>query len=125
MFRLTIHETFAAAHHLEHYEGDCAKEHGHTWKVAAQFRFRGKLKHGMSVDFKELKAVLRKHCAELDHSNLNEILGVEDPTAEVIAQRLYFKLQGECASFAHLGIAKVIVWESDTASATFSEEANI
>ena len=33
MYELTVEKTFDSAHYLEHYDGDCARMHGHTYKV--------------------------------------------------------------------------------------------
>ena len=33
MYKLTIRTSFAAAHNLINYQGDCENLHGHNWKV--------------------------------------------------------------------------------------------
>lgn len=33
MYKLRIETSFAAAHCLIHYQGDCENLHGHNWKV--------------------------------------------------------------------------------------------
>jgi len=70
---------FDAAHHLENYDGACAREHGHRWNVSVFAR--GIVKpNGMLIDFTKIKGEIDK----LDHQNLNKILKF-NPTAEHIA----------------------------------------
>ena len=33
MWELKIETSFAAAHHLLNYNGECENQHGHNWKV--------------------------------------------------------------------------------------------
>jgi len=130
MLRLTISDSFAASHQLEHYDGDCNKLHGHTWRVAVVFRFSGKLTNGIAVDFKLLKGWLRSELDALDHTHLNTSLAAHeapctDPTAEVLAQRIFFHLEAMAKSIDKFRVDSVEVWESDRASVRFSQEANI
>ena len=54
MYRLTIQTSFAAAHNLLQYQGDCENLHGHNWKVDVTVAARELDKSGLGIDFKIL-----------------------------------------------------------------------
>ena len=94
MYRLSIKETFSAAHFLDGYRGACASMHGHNWDVEV-FIVSDRLNQmGMVVDFKDLKRITKKILSELDHELLNRVLpeGL-NPTAENIAKYLFDKFK--------------------------------
>jgi len=73
--------SFAACHRLPDYDGNCAKWHGHEWKVQIGIENRIDPKTGMVVDFKELKKIINTYVIDvLDHGNVNDFL--YNPTAE-------------------------------------------
>ena len=66
--------------------------------------------NGVVVDFDELNATVdREVLARLDHRDLNQIL--ENPTAELIAQRIWDLLEG-----AGVSLARLRLWETPDAS---------
>lgn len=114
---------FDAAHRLQHYRGECANLHGHTWRVVVVVKGHIKdSKDGIIVDFKELKEEIKD--ALPDHRDLNVFYGLTDPTAEVIACRLYTQIHAIITDKAHwpVMLKSVEVWESDTASAKVENE---
>ena len=96
--KLYYTDTLDAAHSLPGYDGDCAKVHGHTWKVEVWLRGYVDLVTGMVLDFRYIQNVLDDY----DHLLLNDILSM--PTAENIALRLQRDLP-----LAY----RIRVWESD------------
>jgi len=77
---------FEAAHHLPHLpEGHrCRRMHGHGYRVDVVVR--GPLDaRGFVADFAEIDALLLPLIARIDHRVLNDIEGLENPTAELIA----------------------------------------
>jgi 6-pyruvoyltetrahydropterin/6-carboxytetrahydropterin synthase len=122
MFRLKIHTSFAAAHCLTHYQGDCENLHGHNWKVEVCVTARELDKAGLGIDFKSLKRETNQLLGELDHKYLNELVPFKDisPSSENIARYLYrelaSKLNGE-----NITVVEVTVWESDFACASYYE----
>ncbi len=109
-----VEDTFSAAHQLRGYEGKCENLHGHTFKVQV-FLTGDKLdKIGMLVDFKKIKAELKKVLDKFDHTNLNELAEFKEknPTAENLARVIYEKISS-------LNPSKVTVFESEKASASF------
>ncbi|MBK7905930.1 MAG: 6-carboxytetrahydropterin synthase QueD [Gemmatimonadetes bacterium] len=86
--------TFEAAHRLPNVpEGhQCARLHGHSFRVAVHVRGPIGATSGWVMDFAELKAAFAPIKARLDHYYLNEIEGLENPTSEVLAAWIWERL---------------------------------
>lgn len=122
MYRLNIITSFAAAHCLINYQGECENLHGHNWKVEVTVTAMELDKAGLGIDFKILKAETIRLLKTLDHKYLNELPPFKDisPSSENIAHYLY----GELSRILNDGNVKVdliTVWESDNASASYYE----
>lgn len=78
---------FEAAHRLPNVpEGHkCRRMHGHSFR--GEVAVRGPLdpKLGWVIDFADLKRAVDPLVDRLDHYTLNEIPGLENPTAELLA----------------------------------------
>lgn len=122
MFKLTIHTSFAAAHCLTHYQGDCENLHGHNWKVEVCVTARELDKAGLGIDFKVLKKETNSLLKELDHKYLNELppFREQSPSSENIARHLYRELTRKLNN-DNITVAQVTVWESDFACASYYE----
>lgn len=90
MYVIAKRFTFSAAHHLDHLpEGHkCARRHGHNYTVEVQLAAETLDRAGFVVDFGELDPVKRFIDAELDHQDLNDVLGCQ-PSSEFLARYLY------------------------------------
>lgn len=123
MYELTIRKTFSSAHNLRGYEGACENLHGHNWKVDVSVRAFELDALGMVMDFKKIKAVTNKTLSKLDHRYLNEVPPFDkmNATAENLARHIFSEISaainGEAAS-----VSRVVVWESDDASAAYTAE---
>lgn len=117
-----IRTSFAAAHCLNHYQGDCENLHGHNWKVEVAVTARELDKAGLGIDFKILKADTKDFLKTLDHKYLNELTPFKDtsPSSENIARYLYYELSGRFNN-DNIKVDMVTVWESDFAGASFYE----
>ena len=122
MYKLTIRTSFAAAHNLINYQGDCENLHGHNWKVEVAVIARELDKAGLGIDFKVLKREAGVVINELDHKYLNENTAFSNvsPSSEHISRYLYQRLS-ERLNNDNLTIDSVTVWESDNASACYYE----
>ena len=91
MYEIEVKAAFEAAHYIDGYAGKCARLHGHNWEVVAVVRGEQLDKLGMLIDFKILKAELKKVLDEFDHRFLNELatFAEENPTAENLAREIY------------------------------------
>ena len=122
MFEISVESSFAAAHFLRGYPGNCEKIHGHNWKVRATARVRKLNRLGFGLDFREFQSILRDVTGQLDHQNLNELrqFRKQNPSAENIARWIFENLEGRLRR----GPAKlkgVQVWESETNAVIYEE----
>ncbi len=124
VYTLKVLTDFASAHSLREYPGDCARLHGHNWKVEVEVRARTLDSLGISIDFKTVKGVARRICGELDHRYLNEIPPFDriNPTAENLAAYI-FRRVGEDINNERVQVHAVTLWETDTSSVRYTEEA--
>lgn len=86
---------FEAAHKLPNVpEGHkCGRLHGHSYKV--RIHMEGPIDENMGwfIDFSDVKALFKPIYSQLDHHYLNDIEGLENPTAEVIAKWIWDRLK--------------------------------
>jgi len=86
--------TFEAAHKLPLVpkEHKCFNLHGHSFKV--KITIDSPINEmGWVMDFSDLKKICSPYIEQLDHSYLNEIEGLENPTSENIAIWLWARLK--------------------------------
>lgn len=133
---------FDAAHRLLNYVGPCNNLHGHTWKVEVVLRGTPNKYSGMLIDFRLLKLMVNDFVAKkLDHTtilnradtNLIESLVRRgctvfpfpgEPTCENLAQFIFLALLAPVATIgdhSHVNLKSVRVWESENASAIYTD----
>ena len=78
---------FEAAHHLPHVPDThrCRRIHGHSSRVELRLAGAVDPHTGFVADFFEVESAFQPLLQRLDHYLLNEIEGLENPTAENIA----------------------------------------
>lgn len=95
--RVSLTKTFRfeAAHWLPCFpEGHkCRRMHGHSFKVDVVVEGDVPEDKGYLVDYGDIKAAIDPVENRLDHYVLNEIEGLENPTAEQIARWVWDKLK--------------------------------
>lgn len=118
MFSVKIEADFSSAHNLRGYKGKCEELHGHNWKIELVASGEKLDKAGMVLDFKYLKAELKKILEILDHKYLNKIpyFARVNPTSENIAKYIYDNIKRRVSC-----VESVTVWENSTSSATYEE----
>jgi 6-pyruvoyltetrahydropterin/6-carboxytetrahydropterin synthase len=123
MYELTIKTHFDAAHSLTGYPGECARLHGHTFKVDVIVEGEALNSIGIVYDFKDLKDRVREILDRFDHRHINEIPPFDEttPTAENLANYLYYELQKNGRFPAGVNVKQVNVWESDSACISYRE----
>jgi 6-pyruvoyltetrahydropterin/6-carboxytetrahydropterin synthase len=84
---------FEAAHHLPRLpEGHkCRRPHGHSYQVEVRL-YGTPDDRGFVVDYADISATWGPLLAELDHRCLNDVPGLEDPTAENLALWIFERL---------------------------------
>ncbi|WP_443945751.1 6-carboxytetrahydropterin synthase QueD [Pedobacter sp. AW1-32] len=94
---VTIYKTFAfdAAHFLPNVpEGHrCKQLHGHTYHVGIYLKGHLKMPEGWVMDYGDLKSILHPILNKLDHQLLNNVEGLENPTAEMLVLWLWNKIK--------------------------------
>ena len=113
MLTVTKRFEFAYAHSLPEYSGKCKQLHGHNAilevEVSGPPIGSSKVYDTMIVDFGDLKTIVNREVLDvLDHRMLNEIPGLEVPTAESMALWIWTKLE---AVFG-VGLERVRVHET-------------
>jgi len=110
---LSVKDKFQAAHYLREYKGKCERVHGHTFQVEVKIEVRGLDPTGLGIDFTEIKRTLADILP--DHVLLNDVYDF-NPTAENLARRFFEDMK------KHYPVKTVTVWESEDASASYSED---
>ncbi|BBB96613.1 MULTISPECIES: 6-carboxytetrahydropterin synthase QueD [Bradyrhizobium] len=86
---------FEAAHRLPNVPEThrCHRMHGHSYRIELVLSGRVDPRTGFVIDFFELEEVLGPLLRQLDHHCLNDIRGLENPTAENIAIWIWDKIR--------------------------------
>jgi 6-pyruvoyltetrahydropterin/6-carboxytetrahydropterin synthase len=123
IYEIFVTTQFAAAHSLPGYPGNCARLHGHNWRIMVSVRSTQLNGLGMALDFGHLEAGVQEILRELDHYNLNDLPAFKEasPTAENLARFLYEEL-GRRLNSKVLRVSKVQVSETSGVGAVYWEE---
>lgn len=107
--------TFEAAHRLPKVPAGhkCARLHGHSFRVEIRVRGAVDPELGWVMDFAELKAAFAPLHDQLDHTYLNEVPGLENPTSENLAVWIWDRLHGR------LPLSAVVVRETCTSGCAY------
>jgi len=92
--RITKSFTFDSSHWLPHVpEGHkCGRLHGHTYEIILGLESVLDPQMGWVQDYGEISLAFAPMLEALDHRCLNEIEGLENPTAEVMAIWIFDRL---------------------------------
>jgi len=114
---------FAAAHQIRGHRGGCENLHGHSYRVRVWVRASALDALGMVVDFADLKAAMEEVVGPFDHAFLNEVppFDQRNTTAELVAQHVFTELRRRLDD-ERVRVARVEVWESDSAGAIYEED---
>jgi 6-pyruvoyltetrahydropterin/6-carboxytetrahydropterin synthase len=120
MYELTVEATFAAAHNLREYEGECENLHGHNWRVEVCIASGELDRLGMVMDFRELKGALGEVLQQLDHKYLNDVPPFDEvnPTTENLCRLIAGWLAEKLP--CNVSIRRVSCWESEKCGASYT-----
>jgi 6-pyruvoyltetrahydropterin/6-carboxytetrahydropterin synthase len=92
---LTKSFRFESAHWLPTFpEGHkCRRLHGHSFLVDVLVSGEAPAERGYLIDYGEISRAVEPLCAQLDHRLLNDIEGLANPTAELLAQWVFDRLR--------------------------------
>ncbi len=107
--------SFDSAHFLTKYHGKCERLHGHTYRL--RVTVEGPIQEdGMVMDFVLLKKLVKDRVVDrYDHQHLNDFF--ENPSAELIAQRIWEDLVEDIAAPTRLH--EVVLWETPDSFVTY------
>ncbi|MBT8041663.1 MAG: 6-carboxytetrahydropterin synthase QueD [Pontiella sp.] len=80
----------------------CANMHGHTYTIEIHVEDELHPELGWVLDYNDLRNIVEPLVVMLDHKVLNEIPGLENPTAEHIALWLWGKIQPDLPQLAQV-----------------------
>ncbi|GJD96820.1 6-carboxytetrahydropterin synthase QueD [Methylobacterium iners] len=94
--KITQAFTFEAAHWLPNVPDThrCRRMHGHSYRVELTLSAPVDPQTGWVVDFFDVETAFAPILARLDHYCLNEVEGLENPTAEHIAAWIWHRAKG-------------------------------
>lgn len=124
---ITCEFTFESSHQLwrddwsdtenESVFGNCARLHGHSYRLLVTVRGPIDPETGMVRDFRDLKRIVRQQVIQqLDHRHLNDIVS-EISTAENLCYWIAARLLPELGE----SLWRVELWETRTAYAALTE----
>lgn len=112
---------FEAAHHLNNYEGKCARPHGHSYRLRVTVSKQAGMedKAGILIDFDVIKrAVTEAVVDKYDHQNLNEFF--QRPTAEVMVRVMHYDIQKWFTDHGmNVSVDHCRLWETETCYAEY------
>lgn len=100
--------TFDSAHYLPHVPEDhkCRRMHGHTYIVRLYVSGNIDPKLGWVADFGEIKMLWKPIEEQLDHHTLNNIEGLENPTAENLAIWIWRKVKPKLSMLSRVDVCE-------------------
>ncbi|MCP4292891.1 MAG: 6-carboxytetrahydropterin synthase QueD [bacterium] len=116
LHRITKTFSFDSAHWLPHVDENhkCRRLHGHTYSVILGLEGPLHPEFGWVQDYGEVSWAFAPMLEALDHQCLNEIEGLENPTAEILAAWIYKNLKPKLPL-----LKDVTVCETPNASAVY------
>lgn len=123
MFRIAKDFTFAAGHRIVGHPGECARPHGHNYRVRVTLAAGELDEIGMVLDFADLKRIVGEILTPFDHRMLNDV----EPftTVATTAERLAEHVFAEAATRVReqtgerVAVERVEVWENETSMASY------
>lgn len=119
MAHCKIYKTFRfeSAHYLPYVPADhkCSQLHGHSYQITIYVQGETDPKHGWVMDFATIKERFDPLRRQLDHTLLNEIPGLENPTCENLTVWLWDRLKDVLP-----GLTQIVVNETETSGCSYS-----
>jgi 6-pyruvoyltetrahydropterin/6-carboxytetrahydropterin synthase len=114
--RLSRSFTFEAAHRLPTFPPGhkCCRLHGHSYRLEVVVEGRIEPAKGYLIDYGQIKAAADPLLTRVDHQCLNDIEGLENPTAENLAKWFYDRLRPMLPL-----LAAVTVWETPASACEY------
>ena len=134
MFTITKEVYFCYGHRLMNHSGKCRNLHGHSVKASISIRQRQLNEQSMVCDFAEIRDCVEAYVDEfIDHNfllhkddplipalidNNERFLALDEhPTAEVLSKMIFQHVKR-----SGFNVAQVVLWETASACACYSED---
>jgi 6-pyruvoyltetrahydropterin/6-carboxytetrahydropterin synthase len=95
----------------------CRQMHGHSFKVEISVEGEVDPQTGWIYDHSLISAAMRPLLEQLDHSYLNEIPGLDNPTIELMAGWFWQRLAPKCP-----GLCEIVIHETPSARCVYRGE---
>jgi 6-pyruvoyltetrahydropterin/6-carboxytetrahydropterin synthase len=104
--RITHAFTFEAAHRLPNVREThrCYRMHGHSYRIELHLEGTVDPQSGFVVDFFDIEKAFSPLLDRLDHHCLNEIDGLDNPTAENIAIWIWMRVKSSLPQLASISV---------------------
>jgi 6-pyruvoyltetrahydropterin/6-carboxytetrahydropterin synthase len=101
---------FEAAHSLPNVppEHKCAGRHGHSYQVTVTVAGEVHETLGWVMDFDEIKKAVEPLIRQLDHTQLNDVEGLSNPTSEQLAKWLWDRIRPRLPQLAAVSVAESV-----------------
>jgi len=97
----------------------CHHIHGHSFKIIISVKGPVNKQNGFVTDFQDIDDAFSSFKKELDHSYLNDIEGLQNPTSENICIWIWDKIQSSLPN-----IYKIEIKETDSTGCIYKGERN-
>ena len=97
----------------------CHHIHGHSFKIIISVKGPVNKQNGFVTDFQDIDDAFSPFKKELDHSYLNDIEGLQNPTSENICIWIWDKIQSSLPN-----IYKIEIKETDSTGCIYKGERN-
>lgn len=95
----------------------CGRQHGHSFRIRICLEGSVNPKTGWVADFAEIDAAFQPLRQQLDHTDLNGVAGLENPTSERLAIWIWERLRPALS-----GLSRVEVAETSTSGCVYRGE---
>jgi 6-pyruvoyltetrahydropterin/6-carboxytetrahydropterin synthase len=95
----------------------CSRMHGHSFKVEITVEGVVDPDSGWIYDHARISEAMKPLVVLLDHSYLNDIPGLENPTIELMAAWFWEKLSSQCP-----GLCEIVIHETPLARCVYRGE---
>jgi 6-pyruvoyltetrahydropterin/6-carboxytetrahydropterin synthase len=114
--RLSKTFSFEAAHSLPTFPDGhkCRRLHGHSFRFEVVVEGEVDAERGYLIDYGDIKLAAEPIVKQLDHYNLNEIDGLENPTSELIAKWIFERIKPALPQ-----LTSIIVYETCTSTCEY------
>ena len=114
--RLSKTFRFEAAHHLPTFPDGhkCRRLHGHSFRFDVVVEGDVEPAKGYLIDYGDIKKAAEPLVKKLDHYNLNDIEGLQNPTSEVLSKWIYDRLKPDLPL-----LTAIVVHETCTSSCEY------